>query len=203
MGRLNKKLTIKKKPSSSVDSKISPPGGENKTVDKAKRSVSSKPVGQRASKNEVNLKSQNLHKIQKIQKLQKFPKKQMNKKEKQKLKRNFLVSKLSQDAKEAKEEKFRKIRGEKNGVMGDTQPLRDIMADILAETELPESKEGNKPEAKKKRKVGKGTLKEKKRMQEMKQNIQFFNQVKKHPDFVKDPFAAISTHIQNKMLMEA
>jgi Ribosome biogenesis protein SLX9 len=38
---------------------------------------------------------------------------------------------------------------------------------------------------------------------EMMSDLSVFQQVLAHPEYTKDPFKTISTHIENKMLLEA
>ena len=39
--------------------------------------------------------------------------------------------------------------------------------------------------------------------QQMLNDLAIFQQVMKHPQYAKDPFQTISTHVENKMLLEA
>ena len=46
-------------------------------------------------------------------------------------------------------------------------------------------------------------MKQKKVKASFMEGMSVFNQVTSHSEYVKDPFGTISTHIENKMLMEA
>jgi hypothetical protein len=127
----------------------------------------------------------------------------MKKKDKMKVKKQHLLLKLKEDAdvtREAKEKKKRQARP----VVGDMKPMAkslEFIDQLLQETEEEEAKARKE---KKKMAVAKGrsTKKEKKRKQEFMRDIAIMAQVKKHPQFARNPFETISTHIENSMILE-
>ena len=66
-----------------------------------------------------------------------------------------------------------------------------------------EEKKKKQLDAKSKPKKAKGTLKQKKAQQNFLKNVSIFNQVNKHPEYVKNPLQTIPTHIENKMILES
>ena len=117
------------------------------------------------------------------------------------MKKKLIREKLAADDDVKKEAKQKKVR-EKTVVVGDLKPLVDhlnLIDDLIKEDEVMEKKENDK----KKKKVSKGTQKQKKRKDQFMADIALFKEVAKHPQYVEDPFQTITTHIQNKMLMEA
>lgn len=132
------------------------------------------------------------------------PSNRVKKKDKMKIKADLLRKKLHVCEVLKKEEKAAKNR-KKTAVVGDMKPMADtldvIVDDIKQdEEEKEEKKRGDKLKAKVK---AKGTLKQKKAQQNFLKNMSIFNQVNKHPDYVKNPLQTISTHIENKMILES
>lgn len=127
----------------------------------------------------------------------------VKKKDRMKIKKDLLRKKLHVCELLKKEEKDAKAR-KKTAVVGDMKPmeetLKSIDHDIVEEEEEKKKKE---LDAKSKPKKAKGTLKQKKAQQNFLKNVSIFNQVNKHPEYVKNPLQTISTHIENKMILES
>lgn len=119
----------------------------------------------------------------------------VTKKDKLRIKKNHLQHKLKKmkaDQQELKNAAKRK----KKAVIGDLKPIQDTLKDILDEVTT---------EEKTKRKVPRqpGHSKQKKKQNQMQRDLSIFQQVLAHPEYVQNPFNTISTHIENKMIMEA
>lgn len=111
-----------------------------------------------------------------------------------------LRKRLAQQASTLSEAKSRAKR-EKTAVVGDLKPMADTL-DVI--DQLLKSDQGARAtkDARKKSKP-RNAMKSAKRQAEMMRDLSVFSQVRRHPEYVKDPFKTISTHIENKMLLEA
>ena len=120
----------------------------------------------------------------------------VTKKDKLRIKKNHLqhkLKKLKVDQQELKNAAKRK----KKAVIGDLKPIQDTLKDILNEVNSEEkTKEKVQP-----RKPGHS--KQKKKQSQMQRDLSIFQQVLAHPEYVQNPFNTISTHIENKMIMES
>jgi len=119
----------------------------------------------------------------------------ITKKDKLNIKKKHLHQKLTKMEKEKKELK-EAARRKKKAITGDLKPIQDTLKDILDETEPKEVKVPAK-------KKGGQSRKQKKLQAQMQKDLSIFSQVLAHPEYAKDPFNTITTHIENKMLMEA
>jgi len=129
----------------------------------------------------------------------------VKKKDKMKIKADLLRKKLHVCEVLKKEEKAAKNR-KKTVVVGDMKPMADTLnvIDDDIKQEKKEAEEEKKLSDKSKTKLkAKGTMKQKKAQQNFLKNISIFNQVNKHPDYIKNPLQTISTHIENKMILES
>ena len=75
------------------------------------------------------------------------------------------------------------------------------MNDILVQDE--KKRHLSEKEVEKVKKTNGKPNKQTKVKQQMLNDLAIFQQVMKHPQYTKDPFQTISTHVENKMLMEA
>ena len=121
-----------------------------------------------------------------------------------KLKKDSLRKRLHA-AEEVKKEEKLKAKRQKTAVVGDLKPMADTLKAIddiikLDEVEKAKSK-ADKPS--KKAESRKVTPRQKKVQEKMLKDMNVFSQVLQHPQYVSDPFKTISTHIENKMLLEA
>merc|ERR1711997_83089 len=123
----------------------------------------------------------------------------VKKKDKIKMRKQLIRDKLAA-AEAVKTEAKQKRKREKTVVVGDVKPMLDHLNII---DELIKEEEEKKKKDEKVKKISKGTLKQKKQKERFMSDFALFNQVRKHEEYVKDPFNTISTHIQNKMLAEA
>ncbi|XP_059099479.1 ribosome biogenesis protein SLX9 homolog [Tigriopus californicus] len=124
----------------------------------------------------------------------------MKKKDKLKLKRKGLENKLEQ-AHNAKAELKAKKKRDKVPIIGDTKPMSDtlkMLDAILEEDDRQKAKQSAKKKPVQKRKV-----KTKDRNSQFTKDLHLFAQVKKHKEFLKDPFNTIGTHLENKALADA
>lgn len=120
----------------------------------------------------------------------------IRKKDRIKMKSDMLRKRLAAQEVMVKEEKAKKKR-QQTAVVGDMKPMTETLAAI--DKLISESEESGKKKPKKQ--GNKASLK--KRQKTFMQNISVFKQVNKHPEYSKNPFKTISTHIENKMLLEA
>ena len=81
------------------------------------------------------------------------------------------------------------------------KPIFDTLDQVLTEEVQPREKQ--KQDKVQRIKKPKGTLKQKRVKASLMNGISMFSQVMSHPQYVKDAFGTISTHIENKMLAEA
>jgi len=206
MGRLNKKLI--KSPKSSKknnvlsESVLKAVTEAEPTLVKPKEGIPQADIPEGAQKisftfsEDIQRPKQALRTLKKDGKILK-----VKKKDRMKMKKKLIREKLAAEDVVKKEVKQKKIR-EKTVVVGDMKPLVDhlnIIDDLIKEDEILEKKE----KAAKPKKMSKGTQKQKKRKNQFMADIALLKEVSKHPQFVQDPFQTITTHIQNKMLMEA
>lgn len=136
------------------------------------------------------------------------------KKDRMKLKKESLKKKLIQGARNKKEEAAKKNR-EKAPVVGDMKPLTESLKNIheflslQSQVDSPSRRDLKKSGVQSNKskeggiKIKQKPMKQKARKAQFQRDLQIFSQVKKHPEFLKDPMAIISTHIENKMLLEA
>ena len=75
------------------------------------------------------------------------------------------------------------------------------MNDILVQDE--KKRHLSEKEVEKVKKTNGKPNKQTKVKQQMLNDLAIFQQVMKHPQYAKDPFQTISTHVENKMLLEA
>ena len=120
----------------------------------------------------------------------------VTKKDKMRIKKDQLKRKLEAMQVIKKEEKASKQRKQK-AIIGDIKPITDTLDTLLAEDEAKKKAAG-----KTKAKVLK-PVKQKKVKEQMMKDLAIFQQVLKHPQYNQDPFNTISTHVENKMLLEA
>ncbi|QQP37946.1 Neutral Sphingomyelinase_ putativelike [Caligus rogercresseyi] len=125
---------------------------------------------------------------------------QMKKTDKRKARKEFLLDKLAKGARKMKADKAA-LQREKRPVIGDLDPMKDTLEAIDKVLEKDESRRKQQRDKSKAKKKG-ITLKQKKRQYEFIRNASFFEAVKNHPEYAKNPFSAISTHIENKMADE-
>merc|ERR1712014_325086 len=95
----------------------------------------------------------------------------------------------------------------KRPVVGDMKPMADtlkVIDDVIkGDEELKEKKLlVEKKSQMKRKKLSTKTPKQKKVQQQFLANLSVFNQVNKHPEYRSNPFKTISTHIENKMILE-
>ncbi len=124
--------------------------------------------------------------------------KKLSKKDKMKLRKDNLQKKLHV-LKLVKEEEIAKAKRQKKAITGDLKPMADTLDELLEQDLEKKKKKANEKKAKRL----KGTPKQKKVQDQMLKDMAIFNQVISHPQYSSDPFNTISTHIENKMLMEA
>ena len=146
---------------------------------------------ERPTKKAIVAKAAVQHKITKAKPLQN----KITKKDKMKLRKDQLKTRLEVMQLIKKEEKASKRR-QKKAITGDLKPITDTLDDILAEDD-------KKKQNEKAPKIHIRPTKQKKIKEQMMKDIAIFQQVTKHPVYSSDPFNTISTHIQNKMLLEA
>uniref|UniRef100_A0A0K2TGK4 sphingomyelin phosphodiesterase n=1 Tax=Lepeophtheirus salmonis TaxID=72036 RepID=A0A0K2TGK4_LEPSM len=206
MGRLNKKLTLTKKAnvaSSTKDTKLSMSRIKNMTsLDLITLKKSSK-IPQEST-DILMLSARKLpeftiqHNIKKEKPGVSLSRK-MKKSDKMKVRKEFLLNKLSEGAKKMKADRATSFR-RKRAVIGDLDPMKDTLEAIDKVLEKDDSRRNR--ESKKKLKGKRGTLKQKKRQNEFIKNASFFEAVKNHPEYAKNPFSTICTHIENKVAAE-
>ena len=120
----------------------------------------------------------------------------VTKKDKMKMRKDNLKQRL--EAMEIiKSEEIAAKKRKNKAITGDLKPISATLDDILAQDEKKQCKN-----VKEKLKESRPT-KQNKVKQQMLNDIAIFQQVIKHPQYSKDPFSTISTHIENKMLLEA
>jgi hypothetical protein len=122
----------------------------------------------------------------------------ITKKDKMKLRKDNLVQRLEVMKDIKKEEKAKAIRMKKV-ITGDMKPMVETLDAIFSQTDdvvvvkkKPKTKKAERPPTKMSQKND-----------QMMKDLAIFEQVVKHPQYAKNPFATITTHIENKMLLEA
>lgn len=119
----------------------------------------------------------------------------ITKKDKQKIRKEHLQQKLQVMTSLKKEEK-EAVKRKKKAIVGDLKPITETLDKILSEDSAKKNHKNVKPKSR-------GTLKLAKAKAQMDKDLSIFQQVLKHPQYSSDPFNTITTHIENKMLMEA
>lgn len=130
----------------------------------------------------------------------------ITKKDKQNIKKKHLQQKLS-GMERAKKESKEAARRKRKAIIGDLKPIQDTLRDILNEdssggigktsVKVTSSRKGEKQT------IRGHAGKQKKLQAQMQKDLSIFQQVLAHPEYDKDPFNTITTHIENKMLLEA
>merc|ERR1712062_49491 len=128
-----------------------------------------------------------LHKVQVSKSVNKVTKKDKLKLRKDNLKQRLQVQKMIKDEEKASKRRKKKV------ITGDLKPITDTLNDILVQDEKKRHLSEKEVEKVKQTKV----------KQQMLNDLAIFQQVMKHPQYAKDPFQTISTHVENKMLLEA
>ena len=176
MGRVNKRAQAAKQQKNGVS---------NKVVSKAKASTTPLLLEKPTLKSIKSRMSGSASKV--------------TKKDKLRIKKNHLqhkLKKLKVDQQELKNAAKRK----KKAVIGDLKPIQETLKDILNEVNCEGEKSKQKKEHSKK---PPGHSKQKKKQNQMQRDLSIFQQVLAHPEYVQNPFNTISTHIENKMIMES
>ena len=120
----------------------------------------------------------------------------VTKKDKMKIRKDHLQNRLKAIHMIKNEEKAA-IKRQRKPIVGDLKPFADTLNKILDD-------EDTKEKRKKKKQPSKGKpVKQKQLQDKMMKDLSIFNQVLAHPEYNKSPLDTISTHIENKMLMEA
>ncbi|XP_064118119.1 ribosome biogenesis protein SLX9 homolog [Macrobrachium nipponense] len=119
----------------------------------------------------------------------------VSKKERRKQRREELLKTIDTVRACEREAKERKKR-EKTAIVGDVHPLLNALPSL--EEVLAVSYQNKRPVSNKVR----STKKQKKATEEMMADIQMFVAVNKDQEFIKDPFAAASKAVQNRVLYE-
>ena len=97
-----------------------------------------------------------------------------------------------------KNEEKASVRRQRKAIVGDLKPFTDTLDKILDE----DNSSMKKTKAKKQPLKAK-PVKQKHVKDQMLKDMSIFQQVLAHPEYNKNPLNTISTHIENKMLMEA
>ena len=121
----------------------------------------------------------------------------ITKKDKMKIRKDHLHNKLEIFQNLKKEEK-ESLKRKKKAIIGDVKPITETLDNILTEYDN-KNKKNNKKNKKKEVKP----TKQKQLQDQMLKDMSIFQQVLKHPQYKENPFETITTHIENKMLMEA
>ena len=120
----------------------------------------------------------------------------VTKKDKMKIRKDHLQNKLKAIQMVKNEEKAA-IKRQRKAIVGDLKPFTDTLDKILGETDP------NQKNTKKKLLPKEKPVKQKKVKEKMLKDLSIFQQVLEHPQYNENPFNTISTHIENKMLLEA
>ena len=113
----------------------------------------------------------------------------VTKKDKMKIRKDHLQNRLKA---------IQMIKNEEKAIVGDLKPFTDTLDKILDE----DNSSMKKTKAKKQPLKAK-PVKQKQVKDQMLKDMSIFQQVLAHPEYNKNPLNTISTHIENKMLMEA
>lgn len=129
---------------------------------------------------------------------------QMRKKDRLTLKRELLREKLNLREIETAELKAEAKR-RKTVIVGDVKPMVDTLTDLFEESKAKavEDREKAKAAEAKAIKSRGATPKRKKAQDQLLRGIAMFNQISGHPEYKGDPFRTISSHIENKVLLES
>ena len=191
MGRFNKRLAAAK------------------MVKADKKSLSSSAVLKTAAKKELEVpmlslpaKMQIMHETASSLKPRKREIVKMNalskvtKKDKMKIRKDHLQNRLKAIQMIKNEEKA-SVRRQRKAIVGDLKPFTDTLDKILDEDNSMKQTKAKKQPLKAK------PVKQKQVKEQMLKDMSIFQQVLAHPEYNKNPLNTISTHIENKMLMEA
>ena len=121
----------------------------------------------------------------------------VTKKDKMKIRKDHLQNRLKAIQMIKNEEKA-SVRRQRKAIVGDLKPFTDTLDKILDE----DNSSMKKTKAKKQPLKAK-PVKQKQVKNQMLKDMSIFQQVLAHPEYNKNPLNTISTHIENKMLMEA
>ena len=121
----------------------------------------------------------------------------VTKKDKMKIRKDHLQNRLKAIQMIKNEEKA-SVRRQRKAIVGDLKPFTDTLDKILDE----DNSSMKKTKAKKQPLKAK-PVKQKQVKDQMLKDMSIFQQVLAHPEYNKNPLNTISTHIENKMLMEA
>ena len=121
----------------------------------------------------------------------------ITKKDKMKFRKDHLKQRLEVMQIIKKEEKAALKRKQKYAIIGDIKPITDTLDTLLAEDEA------KKKDKKRLIKTTNKPMKQKKVKEQIMKDLAIFQQVLKHPQYNQDPLGTISTHIENKMLLES
>lgn len=127
-------------------------------------------------------------------------KKKIKKKEKMKIRKELLEKKIHVIKLLKQEEKALKKR-KRTVVTGDMKPMSDTLNQVLQDEIKPLQSET--AISQKTIKKNKGFPKQKKVKASFMEGMSVFKQVNSHEQYLKNPFGTISTHIENKMLIES
>ena len=150
----------------------------------------------------VNLLLDNPSKKNLVSKAQTTKVNKISKKDKMKLRQNNLKQRLEVMKMVKDEEKAAKKR-KKKAITGDLKPIKSAISDMLDDILEEDDKKHAKKSARKSDGKDARPVKQKKVQKQMLNDLAIFQQVMKHPQYSKNPFDTISTHIENKMLQEA
>ena len=120
----------------------------------------------------------------------------VTKKDKMKIRKDHLQNRLKAIQMIKNEEKA-SVRRQRKAIVGDLKPFTDTLDKILDEDNSMKKTKAKKQPLKAK------PVKQKQVKDQMLKDMSIFQQVLAHPEYNKNPLNTISTHIENKMLMEA
>jgi len=127
-------------------------------------------------------------------------KNKIKKKDKMKMRKELLEKKIHVIKLLKEEEKAVKKR-KQTVVTGDMKPMADTLNQVLRDEIKPEHNSSTITQRSLKK--NKGFPKQKKVKASFMEGMSVFKQVNSHEQYIKNPFETISTHIENKMLIEA
>jgi len=127
-------------------------------------------------------------------------KKKIKKKEKMKIRKELLEKKIHVIKLLKQEEKAMKKR-KQTVVTGDLKPMADTLNQVIQDEIKP--KLNVTSISQKSERKNKGFPKQKKVKASFMEGMSVFKQVNSHEQYIKNPFGTISTHIENKMLIES
>ena len=123
----------------------------------------------------------------------------VTKKDKMKIRKDHLQNRLKAIQMIKNEEKA-SVRRQRKAIVGDLKPFTDTLDKILDDEDNSSMK---KTKSAKKQPLKAKPVKQKQVKDQMLKDMSIFQQVLAHPEYNKNPLNTISTHIENKMLMEA